>query len=195
MNFHCSNGWAHETSSPVLVAWQREGQKWPTRLREALAEKRRVNGCLMNTTSWLANKVVSLYTQGFFFFLRGGIWNNVCFHCYSLSRLSIPFQLKEWDGHGRIHVLPDWWSGPGEQGNIKLIAFLSGSASSLSYLSLYYFTLQLENPDPSWLSDKAWDELCRMCDLHGFKDFRFVNFFHYTLLGFLIKKLMAWNDK
>lgn len=35
--------------------------------------------------------------------------------------------------------------------------------------------LQLENPDPSWLSDKAWDELCRMCDLRGFKDFRFVN--------------------
>ena len=34
---------------------------------------------------------------------------------------------------------------------------------------------QLENPDPSWLSDKAWDELCRMCDLRGFKDFRFVN--------------------
>ncbi|RMX38335.1 hypothetical protein pdam_00005508 [Pocillopora damicornis] len=31
---------------------------------------------------------------------------------------------------------------------------------------------KLENPDPSWLSDKAWDELCRMCDLRGFKDFR-----------------------
>ncbi|XP_015752501.1 PREDICTED: dynein heavy chain 12, axonemal-like [Acropora digitifera] len=31
---------------------------------------------------------------------------------------------------------------------------------------------KLENPDPSWLSDKAWDELCRMCDISGFQDFR-----------------------
>ncbi|EDO37961.1 predicted protein [Nematostella vectensis] len=31
---------------------------------------------------------------------------------------------------------------------------------------------KLENPDPSWLSDRSWDEICRMCDLSGFKDFR-----------------------
>ena len=41
--------------------------------------------------------------------------------------------------------------------------------------SQLFFVPQLENPDPSWLSEKAWDELCRMCDLHGFKDFRCVS--------------------
>ena len=35
----------------------------------------------------------------------------------------------------------------------------------------------LENklPNPSsggWLSDKSWDELCRMCDLKAFREFR-----------------------
>ncbi|XP_033102995.1 dynein heavy chain 12, axonemal-like isoform X1 [Anneissia japonica] len=31
---------------------------------------------------------------------------------------------------------------------------------------------KLENPDPSWLMDKSWDELCRMCDLPGYKGLR-----------------------
>ncbi|XP_046853911.1 dynein axonemal heavy chain 7-like isoform X3 [Xenia sp. Carnegie-2017] len=31
---------------------------------------------------------------------------------------------------------------------------------------------KVANPDPSWLSDKSWDEICRMCDLDGFEDFR-----------------------
>jgi hypothetical protein len=31
---------------------------------------------------------------------------------------------------------------------------------------------KLANPDPSWLSDKSWDEICRMCDLEAFKEFR-----------------------
>ena len=31
---------------------------------------------------------------------------------------------------------------------------------------------KLANPDPSWLSDKSWDEICRMCDLKAFKEFR-----------------------
>ncbi|XP_071816044.1 dynein axonemal heavy chain 12-like isoform X3 [Apostichopus japonicus] len=31
---------------------------------------------------------------------------------------------------------------------------------------------KVENPDPSWLSDKSWDEICRMCDLPGYKGFR-----------------------
>lgn len=56
------------------------------------------------------------------------------------------------------------------EGFHSVVAFLG------SNLNLCCFSLQLENPDPSWLSDRAWDELCRMCDLHGFKDFRFVNF-------------------
>lgn len=30
----------------------------------------------------------------------------------------------------------------------------------------------LVNPAPSWLSDKSWDEICRMCDLKAFKEFR-----------------------
>ncbi|XP_057312411.1 dynein axonemal heavy chain 12-like isoform X2 [Hydractinia symbiolongicarpus] len=28
------------------------------------------------------------------------------------------------------------------------------------------------NPDPSWLSDKSWDEICRMCDFKAFNGFR-----------------------
>jgi len=31
---------------------------------------------------------------------------------------------------------------------------------------------QIPNPDSSWLSDKSWDEICRMCDLPAFKTFR-----------------------
>ena len=31
---------------------------------------------------------------------------------------------------------------------------------------------KLPNPDPSWITPKTWDELCRMCDLSGFKGFR-----------------------
>ncbi len=27
---------------------------------------------------------------------------------------------------------------------------------------------KLANPDPSWLSDKSWDEICRMWDLKAF---------------------------
>ena len=32
-----------------------------------------------------------------------------------------------------------------------------------------------ENPDPVWLSDKSWDELCRMGDLPNYKDFMLVH--------------------
>ena len=28
---------------------------------------------------------------------------------------------------------------------------------------------KLANPDPSWLTDKSWDELCRMSALPAFK--------------------------
>ena len=28
---------------------------------------------------------------------------------------------------------------------------------------------KLANPAPAWLSDKSWDEICRMCDLKAFK--------------------------
>ena len=28
---------------------------------------------------------------------------------------------------------------------------------------------KLKNPGPQWLSDKSWDEICRMCDLKAFK--------------------------
>ncbi|XP_071807320.1 dynein axonemal heavy chain 12-like isoform X1 [Asterias amurensis] len=31
---------------------------------------------------------------------------------------------------------------------------------------------KLENPDSSWLSDRSWDEICRMCDRPAFKGFR-----------------------
>ena len=32
-------------------------------------------------------------------------------------------QLKEWDGHGRIHVFLDWWGRPGKQGKMRSIKF------------------------------------------------------------------------
>ena len=28
---------------------------------------------------------------------------------------------------------------------------------------------KLKNPASQWLSDKSWDEICRMCDLKGYK--------------------------
>ena len=31
---------------------------------------------------------------------------------------------------------------------------------------------KLKNPAPEWVSDKSWDEICRMSDLHGFGGFR-----------------------
>ena len=31
---------------------------------------------------------------------------------------------------------------------------------------------KLPNPAPSWLPDKAWDEVCRMSDLPGYTGFR-----------------------
>ena len=31
---------------------------------------------------------------------------------------------------------------------------------------------KIPNPAPSWLSDKSWDEICRMCDLKAFRQFR-----------------------
>ena len=34
---------------------------------------------------------------------------------------------------------------------------------------------KLANPDPSWLSDKSWDEICRMKDLPAFKGFLWVD--------------------
>lgn len=30
---------------------------------------------------------------------------------------------------------------------------------------------KLENPAPSWLSDKSWDEICRMSDMKSFAGF------------------------
>lgn len=31
-----------------------------------------------------------------------------------------------------------------------------------------------KNPDSSWISSKIWDELCRMNDLHAFRDLGFL---------------------
>ena len=31
---------------------------------------------------------------------------------------------------------------------------------------------KIPNPDSSWLSDKSWDEICRMSDMGHFKGFR-----------------------
>ena len=37
---------------------------------------------------------------------------------------------------------------------------------------------KIPNPDPSWLSDKSWDEICRMCEFDAFKEFRWL-LYHY----------------
>lgn len=34
---------------------------------------------------------------------------------------------------------------------------------------------KLANPAPTWLTDKSWDELCRLSDLKKYKKFRCVN--------------------
>ena len=31
---------------------------------------------------------------------------------------------------------------------------------------------KLANPAPTWLTEKSWDEICRMCDIKSFKKFR-----------------------
>ena len=35
----------------------------------------------------------------------------------------------------------------------------------------------IKNPDPSWISDKCWDELCRMSDIDEFKKIEFRKIF------------------
>jgi dynein heavy chain len=31
---------------------------------------------------------------------------------------------------------------------------------------------KLANPSPTWLTDKSWDELCRLADLKAYKKLR-----------------------
>lgn len=31
---------------------------------------------------------------------------------------------------------------------------------------------KIPNPDNSWLSDKSWDEICRMCDFEAFEGYK-----------------------
>ena len=31
---------------------------------------------------------------------------------------------------------------------------------------------KIPNPDSSWITEKSWDEICRMCDFSHFKGFR-----------------------
>ena len=33
---------------------------------------------------------------------------------------------------------------------------------------------KIPNPDPTWLSDKSWDEICRFSDMPKIGGFRFV---------------------
>lgn len=35
------------------------------------------------------------------------------------------------------------------------------------------------NPDPSWLTDKSWDEVCRMSNLPSFKGFKYILCFNF----------------
>ena len=37
---------------------------------------------------------------------------------------------------------------------------------------------KIPNPDPSWLSDKSWDEICRMCEFDAFKEFRWLLYYY-----------------
>ena len=36
---------------------------------------------------------------------------------------------------------------------------------------------KIPNPDKSWLADKSWDEICRMCEYKSFAGFRWVLLF------------------
>lgn len=51
-----------------------------------------------------------------------------------------------------------------------------GELESSEYLFLLTGGIGLENkapnPAPVWLSEKSWDEICRMSDLKAFKDFK-----------------------
>ena len=33
---------------------------------------------------------------------------------------------------------------------------------------------KLPNPDPTWLSEKSWDEICRLTDLPNFRGLKYV---------------------
>uniref|UniRef100_A0A8B9LEL4 Dynein axonemal heavy chain 12 n=1 Tax=Astyanax mexicanus TaxID=7994 RepID=A0A8B9LEL4_ASTMX len=46
------------------------------------------------------------------------------------------------------------------------------------------------NPDPNWLQDKSWDEICRASDLPGLQGLRYPPFCHNYITGKLGKKFV-----
>ena len=45
---------------------------------------------------------------------------------------------------------------------------------------------KLQNPAPQWLSDRSWDEICRMCDLKAFKGTIYILVLQYVPLIVLV---------
>lgn len=76
--------------------------------------------------------------------------------------------------------------------NFVLFLFLFRSKKELDHDEYMFFLTggvglenKLANPAPTWLTDKSWDELCRLADLKAYKklryffDFRFFCFFTF----------------
>lgn len=51
---------------------------------------------------------------------------------------------------------------------------------------------KLANPAPTWLTDKSWDELCRLSDLKKYKKFRCVNLTKFRYEKFLNYIKVRW---
>ena len=49
---------------------------------------------------------------------------------------------------------------------------------------------KLRNPAPQWLSDRSWDEICRMCDLKAFKGTNI--YWYYNTFSFGITILLVF---
>eukprot|EP00116_Pleurobrachia_bachei_P000103 sb/3460365/ len=80
------------------------------------------------------------------------LYKNVCRSLFEKDKLLFSFLLCS-------NLLKD----RGEINQTQLIFFMTGGVGLEN---------NVRNPAPEWLSDKAWDEICRMAELDGFGGFR-----------------------